>query len=242
MVHQAAGGPDRGMLSDVELAEAIFEPTGPQLAANEMHQWVWAAAERLWATGHYREALQAAATAVESQVQGKTGVHKLAGADLLRKVFNVDDPKPGEPRLRLDYPTSGLSWRSAHEGAANFGAGCMMAIRNIVSHNLAVPDEADALEQLAALSVLAKWVDRARVEESPPSAEDGAGGDTVTASRANVSHVGRLRCPPWPFGMAELSTGGHRAPLVPFYPSPPLTRLLAGRQHPPGDSRRPHKD
>ena len=115
-------------------------PTGPQLAANEMHQWVWAAAERLWATGHYREALQAAATAVESQVQGKAGVHKLAGADLRRKVFNVDDPKPGEPRLRPHHPTSGLSWRSAHEGAANFGAGCMMAIRNIVSHNLAGPD------------------------------------------------------------------------------------------------------
>jgi hypothetical protein len=42
----------------------------------------------------------------------------------------------------------------------------MMAIRNIVSHNLAVPDEAGALQQLAALSVLATWVDQARLEEA----------------------------------------------------------------------------
>jgi hypothetical protein len=39
----------------------------------------------------------------------------------------------------------------------------MMAIRNIVTHNLPTPDEADAVQQLAALSVLATWVDQARL-------------------------------------------------------------------------------
>ena len=155
----------RGMLADAELTEAIFDPGGPQLAAKQMHQWVWSAAERRWATGHYREALQAAATAVEAQVQAKTVRYDLSGADLLRKVFSLEDPHPDDPRLRLEYPSGGLSWKSAHEGAANFGSGCMMAIRNIVSHNLATPDEAQALQQHASLSVLDAWVDQSRLVE-----------------------------------------------------------------------------
>lgn len=155
----------RGILADAELTESIFDPGGPRLAANQMHPWVWTTAERLWATGHYREALQASATAVEAQAQAKTGRYDTSGADLFRKVFHTDSPRPGEPRLRLDYPMGGQSWTSAHEGASNFGAGCMMAIRNIVTHNLATPDEAEGLQQLAALSVLARWVDQARVEK-----------------------------------------------------------------------------
>lgn len=71
------------------------------------------------------------------------------------------EPSPRSPRRQL---AGGAGSRtSAHEGAANFGAGCMMAIRNIVTHNLPTPDEADAVQQLAALSVLATWVDQARL-------------------------------------------------------------------------------
>jgi hypothetical protein len=39
----------------------------------------------------------------------------------------------------------------------------MKAIRNIVTHRHEQPDPQTALEQLAALSVLARWVDEADV-------------------------------------------------------------------------------
>ncbi len=40
----------------------------------------------------------------------------------------------------------------------------MQGIRNIATHNLKEPDEQEALELLAALSVLARWIERAEVE------------------------------------------------------------------------------
>lgn len=43
----------------------------------------------------------------------------------------------------------------------------MMAIRNLATHDLNEPDEQVALEQLAALSVLARWIDDAKVKTAP---------------------------------------------------------------------------
>ena len=51
----------------------------------------------------------------------------------------------------------------------NFGTGCFAAIRNPLGHlpNTEVDlDEQTALEQLAALSLLAKWIDEADVEHA----------------------------------------------------------------------------
>lgn len=55
------------------------------------------------------------------------------------------------------------------DGVMNFGAGCFMAIRNPVGH---LPNdeheltEQEALERLAAGSLLARWIDEANVIEA----------------------------------------------------------------------------
>jgi hypothetical protein len=46
----------------------------------------------------------------------------------------------------------------------NFGKGCMMGIRNVVSHDTSEPQPEIALEQLAALSILARWIDAASLQ------------------------------------------------------------------------------
>src|SRR3982751_4484410 len=50
--------------------------------------------------------------------------------------------------------------------------GCFKTIRNIVTHSTIQPEEQLALEQLAALSVLARWIEEAMVvrwsDTSPP--------------------------------------------------------------------------
>jgi uncharacterized protein (TIGR02391 family) len=155
----------RGQLRDSAEREEIIGVAGPRIAAADLHPTVWSAAARLWDGGHYRQAVESAATAVNDQLRAKLDRYDTSGADLVSQAFSTKDPQPGKPRLRFAEVNKADvdSWNSAHEGAMHFGRGCMMSIRNIVAHN---PDEIDpqvALEQLAALSVLARWIDRAEV-------------------------------------------------------------------------------
>lgn len=159
-----------GILESQDRRDAIFTPVGPRLSASRFHQWVWNAAKDLWDNGHYREAVQAAATAVERQTQLKLGCD-VSGANLYSDAFSLQS-RPSERRLRLPHVeatapdgTATQGWKSAHEGAAFFGRGCSMGIRNLVSHNIDPLPEQVGMEYLAALSVLARWVDEATVEQ-----------------------------------------------------------------------------
>lgn len=155
-----------GLLSSLEEEQRILGPRGPKLAAANLHQWVWNAAVGLWDDGHRREAVQAAATAVFDQhLPAKLGVPGPPSAkDRISQAFTTDPPAPGKPRLRLDdYPDPSPNWTSQHEGAKFFGMGCAQLIRNLATHTGAQPDEQSALEELAALSGLARLIDRAKV-------------------------------------------------------------------------------
>jgi hypothetical protein len=157
-----------GVLEQSERIEAILEPVGPTLAAARLHPWVWDAAAKLWDDGHYAQALQASASSVDGQLQAKLGRDDISGADLVTQAFTLTPPEPGKPRLRFpDLPEGSQAYKSDHEGAMSFGQGCMKGIRNPASHNRAKEDEQVALEQLAALSVLARWIDEAEVARSP---------------------------------------------------------------------------
>jgi hypothetical protein len=150
-----------GRLAGLEEEAEILGPQGPKLAAGRLHPWVWNAATDLWDDGHYREAIQKAATAVETQLQLKLGRHDVSGAAMFREAFTNNPPTADKPRLRFDYP-DGQTLTSAQDGARDFGAGCMERIRNLATHLLDQPDEQVALEHLAALSVLARWVAEGR--------------------------------------------------------------------------------
>lgn len=62
--------------------------------------------------------------------------------------------------LRLDR---GDAWKNAHEGAGAFGRGCFMRIRNLYTHDQGQDEQSD-LEAMAALSLLARWIDAAHVD------------------------------------------------------------------------------
>lgn len=58
------------------------------------------------------------------------------------------------------------TFRSVHQGALAFGQGCYLAMRNPLSHEadrLEELPENEALEQLAAFSLLARWVEQSFV-------------------------------------------------------------------------------
>ncbi|MFE2567778.1 TIGR02391 family protein [Streptomyces mirabilis] len=61
------------------------------------------------------------------------------------------------------------TFRSVHRGAMALAEGCYAAIRNPNSHEDGLPElpEHEALEQLAAFSLLARWVDAATARAGP---------------------------------------------------------------------------
>ncbi|MFD9864088.1 TIGR02391 family protein [Streptomyces alboflavus] len=138
----------------------------PQLSAAVMHPWVWDGARALWGSGHYREAVTAAAKKVNAEAQNKVSRRDLNETKLFQNTFSLSDPKPGEPRLRLMADDGSDTYRSLHRGTMAFAEGCYAGIRNPNTHEDGLPElpEREALEQLAAFSVLARWVDTASLE------------------------------------------------------------------------------
>jgi hypothetical protein len=154
------------ILSQREKLAQIVGPVGPRLSASELHPAIWGAAAALWDNGHFRQAVQTAATALEGLLQATTGPaesgEKLAG------LFSTNEPAKGSPRLRLrNVDPSSKTWESAHNGAAALVRGAFMGVRNLMSHpGWPEPDASEALEMLAVLSCVAHLIDRCDVERA----------------------------------------------------------------------------
>jgi len=164
--HEAAGNARRGIgiLDHADELAAMLRTEGPALPANELHPWVWDAAQTFWEAGEHAVAAEQAAKSITAHTRSKTG-SKLSDLDLQAQVWSDDSPAANKPRLRLPGDRSTDTWQSRQRGAKFFAMGCYAGIRNPAAHEHD-PDwgEQVALEYLAALSVLARWIDEAEVE------------------------------------------------------------------------------
>lgn len=154
----------------LERQEELREKLGdnaPTMDASRLHPWAWEGARSLWQSSHYRDAVTAAARKVNAETQNKLlGRRDITEADLFKQAFSEQDPQAGQPRLRLPEDDGGKTALSVRRGVRSFAEGCFAAIRNPASHDdLKELPEGEALEQLAAFSVLARWVDRAQLKE-----------------------------------------------------------------------------
>nr|WP_246865506.1 TIGR02391 family protein [Cryobacterium sp. BB307] len=131
-----------------------------------MHPWIWDAARSLWQSGHFREAVRAASVKVNAELQNKVGRRDASEVALFQQSFSDDLPAPGKPRLRPENDDGGKTSLSLRRGIVAFAEGCYSAIRNPASHDEGDLQEQIAMEQLAALSVLARWLDGATVESA----------------------------------------------------------------------------
>jgi uncharacterized protein (TIGR02391 family) len=152
-----------------EVQERLGGSSAPQLSADELHPWVWAAARPQWDSGHFGGAVAAACNNVNARLQQRTGRSDISNTDLARQAFTRDPAKAGAPRLRVLEPDDSETYRSVQDGAREFISGCFQAIRNPVGHLPADDPRAaltkqEALERLAALSLAARWVEAATVE------------------------------------------------------------------------------
>lgn len=141
-------------------AEALSSPT---IEPSLLHPLVWAAAQRLWNDGHLRQAVAASAEAVTGQMKQLTGRNNASDTSLWQQAFAIADPQEGKPRLRWPGDSDGQDVKTMQAGLLSFAPGVNMVVRNPATHVAEDFTEQDGLEQLATLSVLAKFVDRCGV-------------------------------------------------------------------------------
>lgn len=166
--HIEAAQRARALLQDQEEIQQKLGESAPDLNAASLHPWAWQGAKSLWESGHYREAIGAAARKINAETQNKVSRKTVAETALFKECFSTDDPQPEKPRLRV-MPNDGSStYKSVQRGVMSFAEGCFAAIRNPAAHLDGQEElgESEALEQLAAFSVLARWVDMATVERA----------------------------------------------------------------------------
>ncbi len=171
-------GPIRAQGYGAVLAAAMAERGDPTvLRVVDMHPWVAEPAEPLFEDGHWFMAVTAAANNVRAQWKIVLGWE----SDDLPSAFSPKDPKDGQPRMRFAYYDRNRNekeWINAHEGAMHFARGCLMRIRNL--HKYQPKDQSVspglALEALAALSRLARWVTDAEVVRVSDSSESKGSG------------------------------------------------------------------
>jgi hypothetical protein len=154
------------LLRKQELDENLGE-NAPELSAAELHSWIWSGASSLWQSGHFREAVEGAIRKLNAETQNKVGRRDVSETDLFKQAFSLDDPRAGKTRLRRMNDDGSDTYRSVQRGAMNLAEGVFAGIRNPLSHEADQElSEQEALEYLAALSVLARWVDAATVERA----------------------------------------------------------------------------
>jgi hypothetical protein len=148
-----------------EIAEHLGD-NAPEMDAGKLHPWVWKNAASYWKTGHYRQAVLEAAKCINAETQNKVNRRDVSEHKLFEQCFSMDLPKERQPRLRLMEDDGSDTYKNLHVGASSFARGLYSAIRNPGMHESSEDelDEHIALEQLAAFSILARWVDEANVE------------------------------------------------------------------------------
>jgi hypothetical protein len=156
-----------GVLADMDAWHEHLTPDAPVLAADRLHPWVWDASRTFWDSGHHRAAVQAAASAINAHTQAKLGRLDVSDVRLMQETFSPHEPKTGEPRLRCPGDPADQTVQSRQRGALSFAVGCFSAIRNPASHEHEEWAEQTALECLAALSILARWISDWRVSSAP---------------------------------------------------------------------------
>jgi hypothetical protein len=138
--------------------------SAPAPKLDELHPRVWAAAQPQWKARHLHDAVLAASKAVNAMLESKVGRSDVSEVKLVTEAFSEKPPTEVARRLRFPDIDGEQTRASVTAGVLSFGVGCFRAIRNPLGH---LPDdqhditEQEALEQLAAWSLFARWIERA---------------------------------------------------------------------------------
>lgn len=148
-------------------AEALAAPV---VEVEALHPLIWGAARGLWNDGHYRSAVATAAETLVTQVKTRVNRNDVPETSLWQETFSDRAPEPGRPRLRWPGDPTHRDVQSMNAGLRQLAPGMQMTIRNAAAHGVGAMSRQEALERLAALSLLARWVEGCDVHTAVPEA------------------------------------------------------------------------
>lgn len=153
-----------GVLEQQVEIEKYLGPSGPRMEVDQLHPVIWDSAQSLWASGHHLEAVRSAAVHLNAHLQSRSTRIELADVELINQVFSTAEAQPGKPRLRWVGVGTTKTESSMRNALRDYALGVQAGIRNMVMHTTTPLPEQEAVEQLAAMSVLARWIDATEVE------------------------------------------------------------------------------
>lgn len=150
-----------GAIKAATEVERRMGPSLPQTDLGALHPTVAGAARKSFSREDYSQAVSIAAEQVVQEARSRTGRTDLVGIDVWRQAFSSSPPSAGAPRLRWPGDPSDVDVRNMNEGLRDLAAGLQRTVRNTSAHH---PDAGisreEAIERLAALSLLATFVER----------------------------------------------------------------------------------
>lgn len=141
----------------------------PVIGAAAMHPLIWGAAKTMWRDRHFRAAVSAASEALVGVVKSRSGRNDVSETALWQEMFSNADPVVGKPRFRWPGDPTDRDVKTMNDGLRQFSPGVQMTIRNPTTHGHEELGEQDALERLAVLSLLARWLDICKLVEAETS-------------------------------------------------------------------------
>ena len=166
-IHYEASIRAREALARADEVRKKLGEDAPELSAAKLHSWVWEGASSLWHSGHYRESVEGAIRKLNAETQNKLGRRDVSETDLFNHAFSEQPAAVNNPRLHRIQNDGSKTFKSVQRGARMFAEGVFAGIRNPLTHEVEqeMPEQ-QALEYLAALSVLARWVDESALKST----------------------------------------------------------------------------
>ena len=155
---EAAIGILEGLIARLEerREDLGLDPARTAFEGLDLHPRIAEAAADLYRSGHYPEAVFAAAKAIIYYVKERSGRDDLDGANLMRTVFSKKDP------ILAVNDLSDQTDQDEQEGTMQLFVGAVLALKNLGSHAFPENSPEQALEHVAFLSMLANRVAAAK--------------------------------------------------------------------------------
>lgn len=146
-----------GILRDWEAMASLRQAVGEPVLSMSMLDPVISAVSPVWIARRYRQAVNNAATHLNTFGQNRIGRHDISDEELMAQAFSDKDPEKGKARLRCPGDPENETVRSQQEGARAFSIGTFQAIRNPAHHLTGEWNPTVAFHHLVALSQVAFW-------------------------------------------------------------------------------------
>jgi uncharacterized protein (TIGR02391 family) len=137
-----------------EPTPATWQRRGPvTLATDELHPVIRDACAKRFADGYFAEGVWKAGLALLDFVRTRTGRSELDGDALMGAAFGANAPLLRVAELATE------TGRNLQRGALFLGQGIVAGIRNPLSHSHVDLTVSEAMERVAAMSLLARWIE-----------------------------------------------------------------------------------